>query len=144
MPPLARAAGRAGVRAAVGHHARADAGAEQRDDGVAGAAARAEPQFGLAEGLRAVGDVEGEVGGAAQQRFEGDRVPADALAVHHGAAAYEAGAAIAVGVGADGGPSPSPVLDDSGHADAHAEDRPRVGRHLAEDRGEPVEDQVDD
>ena len=54
VAPLAGAAARAREIAAVADHGRADAGADQRDHGVPGAPAGAEPHLGLAEGLGAV------------------------------------------------------------------------------------------
>ncbi|GDY47101.1 hypothetical protein SANT12839_079830 [Streptomyces antimycoticus] len=60
----------------MGDDARADAGADDRDDRVLDAASGAEPHLGPAHGLGAVVDVQGQRGAGAQQPLQGEGVPA--------------------------------------------------------------------
>ncbi len=112
-----------------GDHTGADAGAEEHDHGVAGAASGPEPHLGLAQGLGAVvdevRDLVGQPGRRAEQPFQRDRVPADGLAVHDGAPVRG-------------------VLDDAGNADADAEQPLGHGLSGAEDLGDAVADMAGD
>src|SRR6185437_6993119 len=115
VPPLHRAGHRSPVGGPVGDDARAHPRADQADDGVLGRAPRAEPQLRLAHRPGAVVDVQRQAGPRAEQPFQGNRVPAEALPVDAG-----------VGL----------VLHDAGNADPDAEDGRRADatarQHLVE------------
>src|SRR5690606_21813592 len=115
-----------------GGEAGADPGAEEDHEGAAGAPPGPEPHLGLSEGPGAVDDEAGDGAGqqrpGAQQGFEGDRVPADGLAVHDGAPVRG-------------------VLDDAGDTDADAEQAcgGEAGRveHVGDAGADVVDDDLD-
>ena len=123
MPPFPRARRGPPVGGPAGDQRRANPGADQRHDSVPGTAARAEPQFGLPHGLRAVLKSQRQIGASPQQPLERHRVPAIGLAVHQDFRS---------------------LLHDPRHPDTHPENgrslHPAVGKNLAQPGQDPLRD----